>query len=193
MSKKLIIIGAGGVGREIAAVLKKFPLSGFSLAGFVDDGLIEGTPVGGLTVLGGLQWLKDNADNTGVILAIGNPQVRKKIIGTLGNSNLEFPSVIHPGASIHDDASVFIGKGCYIADRCVLTVDITVSDFCFLNTGCILQHDAYIGAYSVLMSNASITGGAVLGEQVYIAANCAITTKCTIPDNTVIKQSVYSL
>ncbi|MFD2601203.1 PglD-related sugar-binding protein [Flavobacterium suzhouense] len=192
MPKKLVIIGAGGVGREIQAVLKKYPLDGYYLFGFIDDGVLAGTIVNGLPVLGGLQCIKDDNEDLAVILAIGNPQVRKKIIDSLSDYSFDFPSLIHPGASIHDNDTVSIGKGCYIADKCVLTVDIMVSDFCFLNTGCFLQHDATIGPYSVLMPGVSITGGAIIGEQVYITSNCSVITKCEIEDNSIIKQSINS-
>jgi len=191
MPKQLVIVGAGGVGREIAAVIKKHPLTGYEFVGFIDDGVPAGTLINGYKVLGGTQWIFDNAHNAlGVILAFGNPQVRKKVAEKLSAIAVDFPSIIHPGASIHDEDTVVIGKGCYIADACVLTTDITIADFCFINTACTLQHDTTIENYSVLMPGVRITGGAAIGEATYIAPNCVIAITTVIDKNSVIRESV---
>ncbi|MHA3787224.1 PglD-related sugar-binding protein [Flavobacterium hauense] len=192
MYKQLVIIGAGGVGREILAVLKKYPLQDYALIGFVDDGVEPGTIINGLKVLGGLSWIKENSTDLGAVIAIGNPSVRKKITEALSDVSLSFPQVIHPNVSIHDEQTVKIGKGSYIADGCILTTDIHIANFCFLNTACSLQHDTVIGDYSVLMPGVRITGGASIGSGVYITANCAITTKCLIEDDSVITTSIIS-
>lgn len=190
MFKQLVIVGGGGVGREIAAVLKKYPLKGYKLIGFIDDGQPVNTLINGLSVLGGVQWVIDNAADLAVIIAIGNPQVRKKIIEKLSIASLEYPSVIHPNVSIHDNESVIIGNGCYIGDGCILTTNIEVEDFCFLNTGCTLQHDTYISANCVLMPGVRITGGARIGCNTFIASGCVITTNVQIEKDSIIVTSV---
>lgn len=192
MPRPLILLGAGGVGREIAAVLKKHPLKDYSLTGFVDDGIKAGTIINGLTVLGGMSWINDNCNDLGVILALGNPQLRKKFADALEHLPLHYPTVIHPNVSIHEEHTVRIGKGCYIADGCVLTTDITIGDFCFINTACSLQHDTVIESYSVLMPGARITGGAIIGSGVYIAPNCAIAVKCVVEDNSWVTESILN-
>ena len=192
MPEKLVIIGAGGVGREIAAVLKKHPLPGYDLAGFIDDGLSEGTIIKGYPVLGGIQWVLDNATDLAVILAFGNPQLRKKIVQKLQVVSLVYPTLIHPNVSIHDEESVVIGQGCYIADGCILTTDIIVGDYCFLNTSCTLQHDSKVGTYSVLMPGVRITGGATIGSSVYIAPNCFIATNAVINNDAILNESILT-
>ena len=192
MPKNLVIIGAGGVGREIAAVLKKHPLKGYRLTGFIDDGIAAETIVNGLKVLGGISWIKDNSSNLGVILALGNPQARKKIADALQSLPISYPTLIHPNVSVNEEDTVKIGKGCYIADGCILTTDITIADFCFLNTGCTLQHDTLIGSYSVLMPGVRITGGAQIGSSVFINPNCVIITKCIVDDNSIIRKSILN-
>src|SRR5687768_668046 len=124
MPDKLIIIGAGGVGREVAAVLKRHPLRQHELIGFIDDNIKPGTIINGIEVLGGMLWIKDNYNGLGVIIAIGNPQVRKAIVGSLKEFKISYPTLIHPNVNIHETETVTIGQGCYIADGCILTTDI---------------------------------------------------------------------
>lgn len=190
MLKQLVIIGAGGVGREIAAVLKKHPLKGYKLVGFIDDAQPVGTLVNGLSILGSTQWVMDNAVDLGVILAFGNPQVRKKVIEKFQTVTLEYPSLIHPNVSVHDEETVVIGNGCYIADGCILTTNIVVEDFCFLNSCCTLQHDSYISYNCVFMPGVRITGGARIGNNTYIAPNCVIATNTQIESDSFITTSI---
>ena len=190
MDRQLVIIGAGGVGREIAAVLKKYPLQDYALVGFIDDGIEPGTVVNNIEVLGGISWIANNHKDLGVVLAFGNSQTRKKIVKALHGFQLHYPTIIHPNVNIHEVDTFKIGKGCYIADGCILTTNIVIGDFCFLNISCTLLHDTSIGDYSVLMPGVRITGGASIGAGVYIAPNCAIATNCVIEDNIIITTSI---
>jgi sugar O-acyltransferase (sialic acid O-acetyltransferase NeuD family) len=190
MSEQLLIIGAGGLGREFAAALKNSFFSNFTLKGFVDDAIAVGTFVNSVPVLGDLTWLLNQNKRYGLLLAIGNPQIRHEIIKRLQSSSFYYPTIIHPQVSIHDPETVSIGKGCYIADGCILTTAVTIEDFCFLNTSCSLQHDAYIETNSVLMPGVRITGGARIGSGTYIGPNCAVSSACEIPSFSVIKDSI---
>lgn len=190
MGSSLLIIGAGGLGREFAAALKNSFFSNFSLKGFVDDDLPVGTLVNSIPVLGNLSWLLNQNEKYGLLLAIGNPQIRNKILKKLQQGTFDYPTLIHPNVSIHDPETVKIGQGCYIADGCILTTGITIEDFCFINTACSLQHDAYIEANSVLMPGVRITAGARIGTGTYISANCVISTALMIPSFSIIKESI---
>jgi len=122
-------------------------------------------------------------------LAIGNPQLRKKIIERLGN-HFSYPTIIHPNVSIHNKDTVSIGQGCYIGDGCIFTTDVIIEDFCFINTGCSLQHDTVIHTNSVLMPGVRITAGATIGRNCFVATNCVITKTIEIEDNTAITESI---
>jgi UDP-3-O-[3-hydroxymyristoyl] glucosamine N-acyltransferase len=139
-----------------------------------------------------LEWLLEQKESYGLLLAIGNPKFRKEILEKLQNSSFHYPTLLHPNVRIHDPETVKIGQGCYIADGCILTTTITIEDFCFLNTSCSLQHDAYIESNSVLMPGVRITGGARIGTGTYIAANCAVSSACMIPAFSIIKESIHS-
>lgn len=85
--KDIAIYGAGGLGREIACLLRKINEQGetWNLIGFFDDG----KPIGTLNeygrVLGGIHELNTWDIELNVIIAIGNPRAIKQVTGTITN------------------------------------------------------------------------------------------------------------
>lgn len=182
MPNTIVIIGSGGVGREIAATLKHLHfVNQYVLEGFIDDGSSAGTIINNLPVLGNIDWLIAQNQFKNVIIAIGNPSVREKIYNRLKDFNFQFPTIIHPSAQIHDHEFCKIGEGSYIAAQVVMTTNVTIEDFCFINTACTLQHDTHIEKNCTLMPGVRITGGATIGHGSYLSANLALTTSVIVP------------
>jgi sugar O-acyltransferase (sialic acid O-acetyltransferase NeuD family) len=185
--KSIIIIGAGGLGCEVLATLRN-PLlaSEYNVIGFMDDGVEKGSLINGVEVLGTLSTLPLESDCS-VIIAIGNPRIRKEAHGKLSaHKNLIFPTIKHPNASIQALDYCKIGKGCFIAEGAILTSRITIGDFCLINIGCSIHHDTTIGAYGTLMPGVRITGGATLGEGTYVGPNKVIVDPIFIPENSIL-------
>jgi sugar O-acyltransferase (sialic acid O-acetyltransferase NeuD family) len=177
-TQKIIIVGAGGLGREVLAILKHpYFKSKYSVIGFVDDGKKVGEIINKKPVLGNIEWLVKEK-NTSVFIAIGDPTIKKKVIKRLLlNLELKFPTLVHPNSSIQDIEYCEIGKGSLIGEYCVLTTNVIIGDFCLINNNCSLHHDTTIGSYSVIMPGVRITGGAQIGETCYISPNKTITDK----------------
>ncbi|RYJ45597.1 hypothetical protein [Flavobacterium beibuense] len=189
MPKDVVIIGAGGVGREIYALIHKYFADVYKVVGFIDDIIKPGSFVNGIEILGGIDWYKYSGITNSVIMALGNPEFRKKAFLKLGD-NYDYPTIIHPDVKIHDEVRVKVGKGCFISDNCVLTTDIIVSDFCFINTSCSLHHDTHLEKNCVIMPGVRITGGAKIGENSYISPNVVIASKVNIKANSIVKESI---
>ncbi len=187
MVQEIIIVGSGGLGREILANFKNSKLSDqFKVIGFVDDGEQKGTIINKIEVLGDVDYLL-NCNNISIVLAIGNPIIRKKIAEKIGrNSSINFPNIIHPNVSIQDSEYFKIGKGCFISEGCIITTNVTLENFCFINIGCSLHHDTCIESYSVLMPGVRITGGATIGEASYISPNIALSKNIKIPKESIL-------
>ena len=185
--ENLIIIGAGGLGREILAILKHpYFKSKYNVIGFVDDGKKIGEIINNIAVLGDVTWLAKEK-NISVFIAIGDPTLKKKMIERLlTNVELKFPTLIHPNSSIQDIDYCQIGKGSLIGEYCVITTNVIIGDFCLINNNCSLHHDTTIGSYSVIMPGVRITGGAQIGETCYISPNKTITDKRIIKKSSII-------
>jgi sugar O-acyltransferase (sialic acid O-acetyltransferase NeuD family) len=187
MSQNLYIIGAGGLGREMAATL--FYLANkakYNIIGYIDDNHPTGTAINGIRVLGGIDYLKTITSGN-IIIGVGNPSVRENIFAQLAEINtLSFPIISHLNASIHAKEFVTIEEGCYIADGCILTTNISIGKFTYLLPGVTLSHDTNIGNFCTLMPGVRISSGATIGNGVTIGTGSIIAKPVFICDGAII-------
>ncbi|WP_343672625.1 acetyltransferase [Chitinophaga sp.] len=187
---KIAIYGAGGFGREVKMLIdqvnemeNKGPRLEF--VGFYDDGMEAGKIVNGYPVLGGLAALNEVNEPMGILVAIGNPKVKKTIVEKILNPQIHYPTLIHPNVIIGKD-DVSIGEGCIITAGCIITVNIRIGKHVILNLGCTVGHDTIIGDYSSFMPSVNISGEVVIKEGVYAGTGAKIINRCEIGEETVI-------
>ncbi len=173
MKKKIAIYGAGGLGREVLSMLNALPE--WEVIGFYDDGKRLGEEVGGLRVLGSLHELLLIEEKTEVIVAIGNPGIKKKLAEQLSvHPLISFPTLIHPKALVQNEASVKLGEGCILTAGAILTTDIQIGKHVLLNLNCTVGHDVHVGDYSSIMPGANIAGEVNIGNEVLIGAGANV-------------------
>lgn len=167
MMKDIVIFGAGGLGREVACLLKRINAveQQWNLLGFYDDGIAPGTQNEYGTVLGNVEDLSETNDKVAVAVAIGSPKTVKKIVDMLSeNPNLSFPNLISPDFSIADPDNYEIGFGNIIQRNCTISCNIKMGDFNILNSGTGIGHDATIGDFNSFMPAVKISGEVVIGD-----------------------------
>ncbi len=180
--KDIIIVGAGGLGREMLALLKNINTiqPQWNVLGFVDDGKTTSDVVNGVEVLGGVDYLNTLEANTAVIIAISLPKVRKAIFDKLSKANIYFPTIVHPSSIISDADFVGMGKGCILCINTVLTTNIVLGDFVLINAGAIINHDAQISSFSTIMPGVNISTGAQISKGCYIGTGSKISKPAVI-------------
>lgn len=185
--EKIIIIGAGGFGREVKMLIDQINLMNkkYSIIGFVDDIIQKGTTINGIEVLGNINYLLSIDYEVNLVIAIGDPKIKIKIINSLINDNFIFPTLIHPNVQISND-DVLIGKGCIICSSCILTVNIQIHDFVILNLLCTIGHDTSIGSFSSFMPAVNISGEVEINNGVYIGTGAKVINQVSIGENTII-------
>lgn len=170
--KRLWIVGAGGLGREIAAWVLNHPDAGrvWDFAGFLDDKPSLPPSMKGETVkpIQGFQPTKNDV----FVCAIATPSVKRAVVEKLNAAGANFITIVHPTAIT--GPRVRLGVGVVISPFSVVTCDAQIGDYAFLNLHCAVGHDARIGAYSTLMSYAEVTGGAELGEGVMMGTHSSV-------------------
>ncbi len=187
MMKNIAIVGAGGFGREVKTIidtLNKIQPT-FNFIGFYDDGVKKYTIINGFPVLGSIQDLQNISEELLVVVAVGTPTIKKKIIENISNSNISFPNIIHPTALIGED-NVELGKGIIICAYCVLTCNIIIEDFVILNLMCTVGHDTLIKNYASFMPAVNISGEVTISESVYIGTGAKIINQLTIGHDTIV-------
>lgn len=182
------IFGAGGFGREVKIIIdaiNNVKPNTYKLIGFFDDGVPKGTIVNGLNVLGGIEDLNNYQDILGLFISIGSPSIKIKIIESITNPKISYPTIIHPNSSISND-EVNIGKGCIICEGNILTCNISIGDFVILNLMCTVGHDTVIEDYCAFMPSVNISGEVVLRKGVYVGTGAKIINQLEIGENSIV-------
>jgi len=171
---KTAIIGAGGFGREVLALMQSVNSvkQAFNIVGFIDDGIDLGTKIGAISVIGKVEDLA-KLDVEAVVLAIGNSKVRERVAEKLPR-NIQTPNVIHPSVILENATSIKLGKGCVICAGNILTTDITIGNFCVFNLSSTIGHDAEIADFVSIMPGVNVSGGAKIERGVYIGTGAKL-------------------
>lgn len=162
MLKDLIIVGAGGFGREVAWLAERINAQNptWNLLGFIDDTAEKANAViGGYPVLGKIDTAHMYPDAY-FVCAIGASQSRKAVIKKMGD--VKFATLIDPSVLLSD--RVAIGEGTIICAGTIITVDISIGNHVIINLDCTVGHDAVLNDYVTLYPSVNISGMTNIGE-----------------------------
>lgn len=183
--RALIIYGAGGHAREIALLVRQLQAASlrWNLLAFVSDSGESGS-LAGVPILSQEDALRMAGPSPDVIVAIGSPAARRKVVESLRGKGVSFPTLVHPSVSI--DPTVEIGRGSIIAAGCILTVDIHVGEFVLLNRACNVSHDCRVGDFSSLAPGTYLSGNVRLGEECEIGTGVSVVPGVEIGDGAIV-------
>lgn len=185
MKKPVVMVGAGGLGREILALLRALPE--WEPVGFLDDNLERASLVSGLQVLGTIDEAKSLLQpGSAAVIAIGDPKVKAVVAARLGKAALHFPVLIHPGAVLMNKGSITVGEGTVIGAGVILTADIIVGRHVLININTTVGHDVRIGDHSSVMPGVNIAGAVSVGESVLVGAGANIKNGQSIGDGSIV-------
>jgi sugar O-acyltransferase (sialic acid O-acetyltransferase NeuD family) len=184
--KDIAIVGSGGLGKETAVLLHQINQHELSwnVIGFYDDGSAAGQKVAGHLVLGNVDDLNKVNHPLYVIMAIGDPMIKKQVVGRIKNPHVKFPVLIHPSANI--GLNVQVGEGTMITAGCRLTVDIEIKKHVLLNLNTTVGHDVVVGGFCSVMPGVHLSGNVTIGECVLIGTGASVLQKMSIGGNVVI-------
>lgn len=172
--RRVLIVGAGGFGRETASLLVALE-GAFAAAGFADDSAdLQGQQVAGLPVLGGIEIACDRKD-LGVVVTVGNPRrydAKQMIVERLDLEPDRYVTLVHPQASIGTEVS--IGEGTVILAGCVVTHGVRMGKHVALMPNAVVTHDDDLGDYVILGAGAKLGGGVTVGDGAYIGSGALI-------------------
>jgi sugar O-acyltransferase (sialic acid O-acetyltransferase NeuD family) len=186
--KEIIIVGAGGFGRELYSyILDDFAkgfLKGYRFKGFIDDSpenfkasKIEADYLGTTE-----SYTFKESDR--VIVPIGNIQVRNRIIEKLQNKGAHFLSYIHHSAFIAHDAT--LGEGVLICPNCMVQSQSQIGDHAVLNIFCSVGHDSTLGENSILSPYCTLNGNVHTGKNLFMGTRSTLLLGSRIGKNCMI-------
>ena len=184
--KHLLIIGARGWGREVYDIAKACIYAGadFTVKGFLDDkfdalNAYDGYP----PIIGPVETYEVQEDDV-FICALGDVNYKKRYVDIIQSKGGEFISLIHPTASLGNNA--MIGRGCVIGAFANISCDTCVGDFVTFSIRAGMGHDSSIGDFTHIGGNCSISGFVSIGEFVTMHPGCIVVPHRKIGDHSII-------
>jgi len=181
--RPLLIVGAGGFGREAAEAVRAINAERprWDLLGFLDDDpALEGREVDGLLVLGPLSSLERFADAM-LVVSVGNPEnyfARRRIVQRLGLPPSRYATIVHPAAVLPPTAHV--GPGTVLLAAVVATTGIRIGAHVVVMPGAVLTHDDTIADYATLGAGVRLAGGVRIEEGAYVGAGAMVREHRTV-------------
>lgn len=186
MTRRMVVIGAGGFAQEIAMLIRE--LNGFSFVGFVvSDPKLPVRYPKKVELLGDYAWLRENRGRfDGLAIGIGAPEARLRVANELADFDAEYwPALISPAAR-YDRETCDIGHGTVVCAGTLITVDVTLEPFAAINMSCTVGHGARIGRGSTISPSVNISGGVAIGAGVFVGTGAQILEYLTIGENATI-------
>lgn len=174
---KLVLVGAGGFGRETADAVHAMNTCGASwqLLGYLDDNpVLQGTFINDTPVLGGISEVK-NLPDTSFVVCTGRPDnyvSRPGIVDRLGLSADRYATIVHPTAAV--SASSRIGPGSVLLANVVLTAAVIIGSHVAVMPHVALTHDDVIGDFATIASGVLLGGHVRIGKGAYLGAGALI-------------------
>lgn len=152
--RSLLIIGAGGHGQVVAECAEA---CGYEKIDFLDDNYTD--------AVGGIDRLETVAtDYDGVIVSIGNNDIRRKVINRVQRINAPLISLIHPRAFVSPTTT--IGSGSIVLPGAVIHTSANIGISCIISIGALIDHDAVVEDFSHINTGAVVGAGKRAGGKV---------------------------
>ena len=185
--KDLIIVCAGGFGREVYYMAKA--VGKWNIKGFIDDNLhaLDGVNIA-LPIIGSIKdWVP--SENEVFALGVSNPKTKETIVDIMKTKGARFETIITPYARVIETAE--IGEGCIISGTVgdcakignfvnimgsMIGQDSTIDDFS-TTTGFTNIASAHLGKRVFVGSHAVVLNNLTVGDDAYVCAGSIVLTK----------------
>lgn len=181
--KRIAIVGAGGFAREVLTLL--LSIGGYEIIGFVAPNASKAS-INGYPIIGTDEEINRTKESLNLVIAVGDPHLKKEIRLKYTNPLLSFPTLIHPSVIFGDKSMIIIGDGCIICAGTIITTNVAIEDFVTINLNCTVGHDARISNYCSLMPSVNIAGEVHLGSSVYLGSGSNVINQIKIGENCII-------
>jgi sugar O-acyltransferase (sialic acid O-acetyltransferase NeuD family) len=185
----LVIVGAGGFGREVFSIVSALVDDGadWEVVGFADDGPSDEdrrrVAELGSRIVGSVRDVVDRPGCSAVI-AVGSPVARAAICAALEAAQVDFPVLVHPDTTV--GAGVTMGAGTVVAPGARLSTNISLGRHVHIDQNATIGHDSTLGDFSRLNPQACVSGAVSVGVGATVGANATILQGLTVGDGAVV-------
>lgn len=182
----LVIVGAGGFGREVVDLVRAInDLGGdLTIAGILDDGAVEAGLLDaiGLPLLGTTDAL-EHLDHRYVI-AVAAPAARRRIDRLATSAGRIAATLIHPSVTIGSRST--IGAGSVLCSHTSITTDVHLGRHVQINPQTAIGHDVRAMDFVTVLPNATVSGKVVLEEGSTLGAGAVVLQGLTVGRDAVV-------
>lgn len=192
--KKLYIIGARGLGREIFELFQECQPLNIRCMGFLDDKSDALAEYSGYPpIISSVEdFIPD--ENDVFICALGDVRYKRKYIDMILERSGRFINLVHPTAYVSPNSK--LGNGCIVCAYSRISCDVTIGNFNTFQPFCVVGHDVRIGdychfnTYSFLGGFVSIDNGTTLHTGAIIHPHKSIGNNCIVGAGSVVVKNV---
>ncbi len=189
----LVILGAGGQGRETLEIAKAIIKDGKTsynfkidkVIGFLDEKHVSSNdPLSGFAekIIGTTEDLeKLDAYYT---IAIGSGAKRFEVFQKLSHVSQKPAILLHPYAVVGE--RVFLGDGVTVAGGTSITTNVKIGKHSIVNVNSSISHDCNIGDFTTISPGVNVSGNVKIGSFVTLGTGCVILPNISIGDNAVV-------
>lgn len=179
MSKQkesLIIVGARGMGRELASFIAEE--AAFDILGFLDDATVEPKP--SFPIFGNVETWQVSKGEV-YLVALGNPKWRRHYVDLLKAKGAQFATYVSSRAIVGKE--VQMGEGTMVCPGAIVTTNVSLGQHVLLNIATSISHDCRVGDFVTLSPSSCVPGRCTLENDVFLGVNSTL-----LPDVTLAKR-----
>jgi sugar O-acyltransferase (sialic acid O-acetyltransferase NeuD family) len=177
---RLLIVGAGSLGRELASWVRTDKgWGGPALAGFLSDdpAALAGYPMYRPGIVGDIAGYAPVAGDL-LVMGIADPKAKLAVATHLEARGGRFGSFVHSSVLIADHVS--LGRGVVICPNAIVSCHATVGDFVTINLGSTIGHDVKLGRGVTLSAHVDLTGFASVEEGAFFGTHAAVLPRAKV-------------
>jgi sugar O-acyltransferase (sialic acid O-acetyltransferase NeuD family) len=184
MNERIVIVGAGGFGREVCAWIRDILAlrsdETTTIAGFLDENpsALDGFDIP-YTVIGDPRKYMPRESDV-FVSAVGKPVIRMKLATALRDRGARFMTLVHPTAIV--GTGCVLGEGAILCPYSIVTEHASLGDFVMLNVHATVGHDAVLRDGCTLSGHCDITGGVRLGRGVFAGSHAVVLPGVAVGD-----------
>lgn len=179
---EIVLVGGGGHALVVAEAAGGRSLT---IAGFYDDR--EGTALEarlGSRRLGRLEDFIRSAGSLPFIISVGSPELRERLVNSIGPSGARGATVIHPAAHVSETAS--LGPGVYVGPGAVVHSFAQVGAHAIINSGAVVEHECSIGVGCHVAPGSVLGGAAAAGAYTLVGLGSRVLPRVRIGDRAIV-------
>ena len=171
---QLVIVGAGGFGREMVAWARQSLQweREWTLKGLLDDNPAALAGKGATAPwLGSIQDHTPREDEV-FVCAIGVPAIKRRVSELLAARGARFTRLVHRSAVVGDN--VEMGDGVVLCPYAVVSANNRLGRGVAINLHSSVDHDACVDDWTQVNCHCDLTGGVQVGKEVFFGSSVSI-------------------